>query len=42
VGRCGILVSEPQRDHGDVDPGLEHMHGGGMFERNAETDGVRA
>lgn len=33
VGRVDAFVSEPQRDDGGVDPGVQQSHGGGMAQR---------
>jgi hypothetical protein len=30
VGRVDAFVSEPQRDDGDVDPGVQQSHGSGV------------
>ena len=30
LGCFGVLVPEPERNHGDVDAGLQQCHGGGM------------
>ena len=33
VGRVDVFVSEPQRDDGGVDPGVQQSHGGGVAQR---------
>ena len=33
VGRVGVFVSEPQRDDGCVDAGVQQSHGGGVAQR---------
>ena len=30
LGCFGVLVPEPERDHGDIDAGVQQLHGGGV------------
>jgi len=37
VGTGGVPVAEPERDHGEVDPGSQQVHGRRMSQAVAEV-----
>ena len=41
MGRLKALMAQPECNDGDIDPGLEQVHGGGVADHRGETVLVR-